>query len=81
MCFRTDERRLNVKNCEGARCFRLCPLRVQRLMLEFAGEDDACGGGLTFVWRVRSFSAWWLTLEELLKARLLRHDDVRFQRM
>ena len=22
----------------------LGPLRVQRLMLEFAGEDDACGG-------------------------------------
>ena len=46
MCFRTDERRLNVKNCEGARSPVLShgPLRVQRLMLEFAGEDDACRG-------------------------------------
>ena len=33
------------------------------------------------VWRVRRFSAWGLTLEGLLKARLLRHDDVGFQRM
>ena len=46
MCFRTDEERLNVKNCEGARRPVLShgPLRVQRLMLEFAGEDDACRG-------------------------------------
>lgn len=39
------------------------------------------GGGLIFVWRVRRFSVWGLTFESLLKARLLRHDDVRFQRV
>ena len=39
------------------------------------------GGGLIFVWRVRRFSVWGLTLEGLLKARLLCHDHVRFQRM
>ena len=59
--------------------FSLGPLRVQRLMLEFAGEDDACGGMVDIC--LESTEIFSLTLEGLLKARLLCHDHVRFQRM